>query len=33
MYNLTTVVFSTEAHPFLKAAMEKKKIEQHLNIR
>jgi hypothetical protein len=33
MYNLETVVFSTEAHPFLKAAMDPRKVKQHLNIR
>jgi hypothetical protein len=33
MYTLETVVFSTEAHPFLKAALEPEKIRQHLNIK
>jgi hypothetical protein len=32
MYNLETVVFSTEAHPFLKAAMDPERIKKNLNI-
>lgn len=32
MYNLETVVFSTEAHPYLKAAMDQEKVNIHLNI-
>jgi hypothetical protein len=32
MYNLETVVFSTEAHPFLKAALDPRKVKQHLDI-
>ncbi|MCK4746158.1 MAG: glycoside hydrolase family 47 protein, partial [Bacteroidales bacterium] len=30
MYNLETVVFSTEAHPFLKAALDPGKVREHL---
>jgi hypothetical protein len=33
MYNLNTVVFSTEAHPFLKAALDPEKVIKHLEIR
>jgi len=32
MYTLETVVFSTEAHPFLKAALDPEKIRKHLDI-
>jgi hypothetical protein len=32
MYNLETAVFSTEAHPCMKAAMDQEKIRKHLNI-
>ncbi|MCK4747151.1 MAG: glycoside hydrolase family 47 protein, partial [Bacteroidales bacterium] len=32
MYNLETVVFSTEAHPYMKAAMDPVKIKEHLNL-
>ncbi len=33
MYNLETVVFSTEAHPYLKAALDPEKVREHLGIR
>ncbi len=33
MYNLETVVFSTEAHPYLKAAMDPEKVRRNLDIR
>ena len=33
MYNLESVVFSTEAHPFLKAALVPEMIKKNLNIR
>ncbi len=33
MYNLKTVVFSTEAHPYLKAALDPEKVIKHLDIR
>jgi len=32
MYNLESVVFSTEAHPYLKAALDPADIREHLNI-
>ncbi len=33
MYNLETVVFSTEAHPYLKAALDPEKIRENLKLR
>jgi hypothetical protein len=33
MYNLETVVFSTEAHPYLKAALDPEKVREHLGIK
>ena len=33
MYTLDTVVFSTEAHPYIKAALDPEKIRMHLGIR
>lgn len=33
MYNLETVVFSTKAHPYLKAALDPQKVKTNLNIR
>ena len=30
MYNLETVVFSTEAHPYMKAAMDPEKVRENL---
>ncbi len=32
MYNLETVVFSTDAHPFLKAALDPAKVREHLGL-
>jgi hypothetical protein len=32
MYNLKTAVFSTEAHPYLKAALDPEKVKKHLDI-
>jgi hypothetical protein len=32
MYNLETVIFSTEAHPYLKAAIDQEKMREHLGI-
>lgn len=33
MYSLETVVFSTEAHPYLKAALDPEKVRKHLGIK
>jgi hypothetical protein len=33
MYTLETVVFSTEAHPYLKAALDPGKVREHLGIK